>query len=538
MAAEQLITPTTTTLIFQLEETLLRSPSLFPYFTLVALETGAGGILRALLLALFYPLLRFVVGRSTGIKIMTFLCFAGLKTDRVRLLGRSVLPKWFLDDVGLEGLENVMMMMGRRRQGEKLMAVSDLPRVMVEGFARDYLGVATVVGREVKEVNGYFVGLMEEDRREERVLRAVDDEVASNGDGGGVGGGEIYVKEKSVGVGAHHRLVGVVGCRDGDVGDHHIFRNCEKVHVVRRSEKKQWSALPRNQYPKPLIFHDGRLAFRPTFPATLALFMWVPFGFLLVVIRFLIGRLLPFPLVIPCLSLTGMRFVFTGTPPPPPPGRSGGGTMYVCNHRTLLDPIVIALALLNTTATAVTYSLSKFNGVISPVRNVPLTRDRERDGRIMEEILRHGDVVVCPEGTTCREPYLLRFSPLFAEVAGGSTGKIVPVAVNVGVSMFYGSTASGLKLLDPAFHLLNPCPLYSANFLVAVPTPSAAAAAGGGGTTTSSGGRIISATGGIEVANSVQKVIGDELGFQCTSFTRKDKYMVLAGNTGVISSSS
>ncbi|CAI0447747.1 unnamed protein product [Linum tenue] len=470
MAAEQLITPTTTTtLIFQLEETLLRSPSLFPYFTLVALETG--GILRAFLLGLFYPLLRFVVGRSTGIKLMTFLCFAGLKTDRVRLLGRSVLPKWFLDDVGLEGLENVMS----RRQGEKLMAVSDLPRVMVEGFARDYLGVATVVGREVKEVNGYFVGLMEEDRREERVLRAVDE--------------------------------------------------VKKVHVVRRSEKKQWSALPRNKYPKPLIFHDGRLAFRPTFPATLALFMWVPFGFLLVVIRFLIGRLLPFPLVIPCLSLTGMRFVFTGTPPPPPPGRSGGGTMYVCNHRTLLDPIVIALALLNTTATAVTYSVSKFNEVISPVRNVPLTRDRERDGRIMEEILRHGDVVVCPEGTTCREPYLLRFSPLFAEVAGGSAGKIVPVAVNVGVSMFYGSTASGLKLLDPAFHLLNPCPLYSANFLVAVPTPSAAAAAAGGG-------------GGIEVANSVQKVIGDELGFQCTSFTRKDKYMVLAGNTGVISSSS
>ncbi|CAI0447746.1 unnamed protein product [Linum tenue] len=497
MAAEQLITPTTTTtLIFQLEETLLRSPSLFPYFTLVALETG--GILRAFLLGLFYPLLRFVVGRSTGIKLMTFLCFAGLKTDRVRLLGRSVLPKWFLDDVGLEGLENVMS----RRQGEKLMAVSDLPRVMVEGFARDYLGVATVVGREVKEVNGYFVGLMEEDRREERVLRAVD-EVASNiGDGGGGGGGEIYVKEKNFNVST---------------------MDVKKVHVVRRSEKKQWSALPRNKYPKPLIFHDGRLAFRPTFPATLALFMWVPFGFLLVVIRFLIGRLLPFPLVIPCLSLTGMRFVFTGTPPPPPPGRSGGGTMYVCNHRTLLDPIVIALALLNTTATAVTYSVSKFNEVISPVRNVPLTRDRERDGRIMEEILRHGDVVVCPEGTTCREPYLLRFSPLFAEVAGGSAGKIVPVAVNVGVSMFYGSTASGLKLLDPAFHLLNPCPLYSANFLVAVPTPSAAAAA---------------AAGGIEVANSVQKVIGDELGFQCTSFTRKDKYMVLAGNTGVISSSS
>jgi glycerol-3-phosphate acyltransferase len=36
------------------------------------------------------------------------------------------------------------------------------------------------------------------------------------------------------------------------------------------------------------------------------------------------------------------------------------------------------------------------------------------------------------------------------------------------------------------------------------------------------------------VANRVQKKMGDALGYGCTMLTRKDKYLVLAGNDGIV----
>lgn len=158
--------------------------------------------------------------------------------------------------------------------------------------------------------------------------------------------------------------------------------------------------------------------------------------------------------------------------------------------------------------------------ILSPIRTVRLTRNRDQDGKMMEKLLSQGDLVVCPEGTTCREPYLLRFSPLFAEMSD----KIIPVALNTHVSMFYGTTASGLKCLDPLFFLMNPLPSYTVQLLEGV-----------SGLSKCDEGDQRSR---FDVANYVQSEIAKTLGFQCTKLTRKDKYVILAGNDGSTSSSS
>lgn len=142
------------TRVFDFEGTLLRSASLFPYFMLVAFE--AGGLLRSLILFLSYPLVWLVGEDQLGLEIMVFLCFFGIRKDTFRI-GSAVLPKFFLEDVGCEGFEAVMCC-------ERKVAFSKLPRIMIEGFMKDYLGVEAVVARDLKTFSGYYLGLFEKNK--------------------------------------------------------------------------------------------------------------------------------------------------------------------------------------------------------------------------------------------------------------------------------------------------------------------------------------------------------------------------------------
>ena len=80
------------------------------------------------------------------LKVMIFVTFCGLKTKDMDNVSRAVLPKFYLENLNLAAYE-VLASTGTR------VVFTSLPRVMVEGFLKEYLDVDDVFGTEL-EVNG------------------------------------------------------------------------------------------------------------------------------------------------------------------------------------------------------------------------------------------------------------------------------------------------------------------------------------------------------------------------------------------------
>ena len=193
------------TVIVDVEAWLLRSQlSTFAYFMLVAVE--AGGFLRGFLLLLAYPLM-CLLSDDMRLKAMVMVTFFGLREKEVVRVGKAVLPKLFLEETAMEGLETV-------KKARRVVAVCTLfPRVMVEGFLKEYLGVDTVVGKEVMVVAGRYVGVI------------VDEAVTVGTDGAPVGEELEEVMNK----GKHEEAFGLVGI---DIRMNRLFSHYCKVSLI------------------------------------------------------------------------------------------------------------------------------------------------------------------------------------------------------------------------------------------------------------------------------------------------------------------
>ncbi|KAG8366251.1 hypothetical protein BUALT_Bualt17G0057000 [Buddleja alternifolia] len=470
------------TVVADMDGTLLRGRSSFPYFALVAFEVG--GAIRLLFLLLFAPIagfLYYVVSESAGIRVLIFATFAGMKVSDIESVARAVLPKFYSSDLHPESWR-VFSSCGRR------CVLTANPRVMVEAFLKEFLGADLVLGTEVETYGGRATGFVKRPG--------------------------VLVGEKKAD--ALKAAFGVETPPEIGLGDRRTdfpFMNlCKEAYIV--PPKPEVKAVTVDKLPKPIIFHDGRLVHKPSPFMALLIILWLPIGFLLACLRIAAGSLLPMRLVYHAFWLLGVRVTIKGTPPPPVKKSSGqSGVLFICSHRTLLDPIFLSTAL-GRPIPAVTYSVSRLSEMISPITTVRLSRDRATDAAMIKKLLQDGDLAICPEGTTCREPFLLRFSSLFAEL----TDELVPVAMVNRMSMFHGTTARGWKGMDPFYFFMNPSPAYEVTFLNKLPSELACGAG----------------KSSHEVANYIQRVIAATLSYECTGFTRKDKYRALAGNDGSV----
>ncbi|KAM0925377.1 hypothetical protein ACQ4PT_004240 [Festuca glaucescens] len=473
--------------VAELEGTLLHDSCTFPYYMLVAFE--ASGLARFAALLALWPALRLLdlllPGRRLAARCAAFVATAGVPRAELEAVARAVLPKFMADDVDPAAWAAFGACRGRR-----VVVARAMPRVMVEWFAREHLGADHVVGSELEY---------------SRLRRCT---------GLLTGGGDDDVAQRVRALFADGERPDL-GLGRSDVARSSFLPFCKEQLQPPFSMDHDMAMQPKCAPFRPVIFHDGRLVRRPTALMSLAILFWIPLGVLLAFVRITLGLVLPIQALPYIAPFVGGAVITRGHPPPPTTAKDGSpsGVLFVCTHRTLMDPVALAFVLGRRVA-AVTYSLSRLSELLSPIPTVRLTRDRETDAARMRAELARGDVAVCPEGTTCREPFLLRFSALFAELSD----RIVPVATNYRVGLFHPTTARGWKAMDPIFFFMNPRPVYEVTFLNQLPAEATCAAG----------------KSAVDVANYVQRILAATLGFECTTLTRRDKYRVLAGNDGIV----
>ncbi|KAL4586079.1 hypothetical protein LXL04_010710 [Taraxacum kok-saghyz] len=127
-----------------LDGTLLKASIPFLYYVLVAIE--AGSILRGLIIILSFPALAIVsifFSEELAQKILVFLAFSGIKVSNLEIASRAVLPRFYAADVRSDSL-------GVFNSCRRKVVVTANPTLMVDAFAKEFLGADKVLGTEIE----------------------------------------------------------------------------------------------------------------------------------------------------------------------------------------------------------------------------------------------------------------------------------------------------------------------------------------------------------------------------------------------------
>ncbi|KAL0392739.1 UNVERIFIED_CONTAM: Glycerol-3-phosphate acyltransferase RAM2 [Sesamum radiatum] len=130
------------------------SDAVFPLFCTNCVRRR--GILRLLLLLLASPLaglLYYFVSEAAGIRVLIFATFAGVKVSAIKSAASAVLPKHYSEDMHPETWR-VFSSCGRK------CVLTANPRIMVEPFLKNYLGVDVVLGTEISSFKGIATGFV------------------------------------------------------------------------------------------------------------------------------------------------------------------------------------------------------------------------------------------------------------------------------------------------------------------------------------------------------------------------------------------
>ncbi|KAF0893979.1 hypothetical protein E2562_033394 [Oryza meyeriana var. granulata] len=67
----------------------------------------------------------------------------------------------------------------------------------------------------------------------------------------------------------------------------------------------------------------------------------------------------------------------------PTPSRAAAFNLFVCNYRSLLDPLYVSAAFSRANLAAATYIISRLSEILAPIRTFHLTRDHAADRAAM-----------------------------------------------------------------------------------------------------------------------------------------------------------